>query len=132
MREAFEKEDYEKLLSLAKESRSSEASFYLGIIAENGLLGDVDLDKAEQYYLKAFHNGDGLIKAGINLARVYQKHYKISDAENIYNQIISLSKSADNISLEYAKLLIHIVILLKTHLLKIIHLLKLKQNIIKR
>ena len=103
MREAFEKEDYEKLLSLAKESRSSEASFYLGIIAENGLLGDVDLDKAEQYYLKAFHNGDGLIKAGINLARVYQKHYKISDAENIYNQIISLSKSADNISLEYAK-----------------------------
>jgi hypothetical protein len=99
MKQAFEQEDYKGLKKLAEASKDKEAQLYLGIIAENGLDGPINLEEAEEFYKKSFDDGNGNSQAGIGLARIYQKDNKFEEAKKVYKKII---KSTDVISKQYA------------------------------
>lgn len=104
MKEAFRRGDYEALQQLAiKHPISNEANFYLGILAENGLDGEINLEEALKYYSKAFNSNPMSLESGIALARIQQKKQNLNAAEEIYTKIAILPNPTNNLSIEYAK-----------------------------
>ena len=96
IREAFKEHNFLKLRELLNNasSESLEAEFYRGILAENILNENDDLngiEKAKKHYEKAFSKGSGVLKAGNYLARIYQKGGELEKAKTIYKKITGIT-----------------------------------------
>ena len=52
--------------------------------AEHGLNREIDLEDAEELYKQAFNKGQGILRAGNYLARIYQKQGKEEKAVSLY------------------------------------------------
>ena len=111
MKEAFEAGQYQKLKDLVDKAGagSRDAAFYKGLMLENGLAQEVNLEEAVRYYKDAFDEGKeslspNILRAGIALARVYRKTGDREEAKEIYKLISKASSSYnDQTSINYAK-----------------------------
>ena len=96
----FERRKYFEAKEILLKQKTPEAIFYLALMAEKGLGEEINKDLAKDLYEKAFDSG--INKAGLYLARMYQKEGSEKDATKIYKEIEE--KGTDDFSLiAYAK-----------------------------
>lgn len=84
IKEAFNSRDFKRLSELLERAdpEDKEAKYYRALVYENGLYCEINLQEAIKIYEELYNDGNGDLRAGNNLARIYQKS--------------SLDKSNDN------------------------------------
>lgn len=108
--EAYQQKEYVKLQGLLDRAHpeSKLAKFYRAILTENGFYPETPADEIEKLYNAAFDHGRGMIKAGIFLARRYEKNSHQKKAEHIYKIVTgeigqNERKDEEKIDLAYAQ-----------------------------